>query len=200
MGGKMKRITAIGIGLFLIFIALASVGQAANTPYTIYGRVTSSGIGVNGAQVTIYNSDTHESISYAGYETLTTWTGLSGNGYYSANIGNMPTAWSRGDVVYVNVTYGSESVSQQFTIPEFDYIYELDIGFGITPGDETTNEGQYTWRGIPSFQQLVTWLQHIDLVDLAIALSIALLISWLFVVAFGKRRRKRRPIIIRRRI
>jgi len=182
--------------LFLFFLALMPITiQGANTPYTIYGRVTSDGIGVNGLHVTIYDSNTHESLSYLDYETLTTWTGVNGEGYYSANIGNMATAWARGDVIYVNLTYQGTAKSEQFTIPATGYIHEQDITFATGTGaGGQFGEGENQWRSVPGLWEIINWLRHINLEDLIVVLALALVVAGLLVAVFSRKRRHVTPI------
>jgi hypothetical protein len=187
------RITIIICSLLLVAF-VTPMAQAANPPYTVYGLVSYEGTGIDGIQVTIWNSNTNEMISYVDYETLTTWTGVSGPGYYSGNIGNMPTAWSRGDIVYVNATYLGTTLSESFTIPDSGYIYEVDLSFsaGTSSGGQES-EGTSQWHSVPGLSEIIEWIRSINTTDFAIVLVLALVLAGLL-VSISSRKGKRRPL------
>jgi len=190
----MRKYIAIAIvSLFFLSMMVVTV-QAENEPYTVYGRVTYDGSGINDAHVTIYDSNTHASISYTQYDTLVTWTGINGLGYYSSNIGNMATAWSRGDVIYVNVTLPVQSMSssEHFTIPATGYIYEKDMAFSSTTGGTggQLGEGENQWRSVPGLWEIINWFRSINLKDFIVTLFLFLLVASI-IIAIATRKRKR---------
>ena len=180
----------------LLFLCtfLSFTAQAANAPFTVYGRFYLDSVPYNGADITIYNSNTGESISSMEYSTLVTWSGTGGAGYYSGNIGNMPTNWTRGDVIYVNASYGGYSASSHFVIPDSGYIYEQDLNAG-TPASGTGGtpwEGENQYHSIPTLQDIIKWIRAINLTDFFIVLVFGLVIVGIISLVSRPRPRRKR--------
>lgn len=93
--------------LICLVLLLLPVTKSAPTPYTVYGHSSTF------ANIIVTNANTGESMAAVANEA----------GNYAVNLGNMNTAWSRGDRIFVN----SSSVSKNFTIPAAGYIMRQDL-------------------------------------------------------------------------
>jgi hypothetical protein len=118
-------------GAFIVVMVLASVFcfipmASAGTPFTVYGYVTNyEGAYTNGVSVTVVDTTTSQSLK------TTSVDGDTHSGFYQTNLGNLGSQWSRGDSIYVYVSYWVGNVHyygvENFTIPVAGYIYSLNI-------------------------------------------------------------------------
>lgn len=140
--GKMKNKHIVGImaaGLAILFILSCMPVQAGTQDsFVVYGTVSIGGTARNDLTVIIENVDTGEQL------TTTSATDDFGNdGYYSVNLGNLPSGWSRNDSIKVSFVYGTER-SETFSIPEVGTMYEQDVNMptpASPPRERLTFEG-----------------------------------------------------------
>ena len=120
MNKKLLISIITAIMLVSILASCIPVQAAPNTSFIIYGQTKVGNAEKNGVEVTVTNEDTGEEL------TTTSATDDFGNvGYYSVNLGNMPTQWSRGDNITITFKLGTTR-SSEFEIPDTGTIYKQD--------------------------------------------------------------------------
>ena len=127
-----KFVIGMTLGMLLIVSGLIVTEAQANDSYLVYGIVLKNDGNPNdGATVTITNA-AHPTEKI----TTTTFTDTFGSaGSFQANLGNLLSAWERGDNITVTATSGSWTGSRTFTIPIAGTMYEIaNISMNKTTG------------------------------------------------------------------
>jgi hypothetical protein len=116
------KMMAAGIAILFLFSCMPIQAQKPHDSFVVYGTITVGNTPRNGATVTIRNMGNGEEIT-----TTSKTDDFENNGYYSVNLGNLPSGWNRTSEIRVTASYGGSSRSSTFTMPAEGTTKRIDI-------------------------------------------------------------------------
>jgi hypothetical protein len=123
---KKILIWATTFGLtMLLLLSCMPVQAETSDPFIVYGIISVGTTPKNGVAVTIKNMNTGEELT-----KTTTTDDFDNVGYYSFNLGDMPSGWdkeARNETIRVTCTYGGQTKAETFTIPDEGTMYKQDV-------------------------------------------------------------------------
>jgi hypothetical protein len=115
-------IMVAGVALLFLFSCMPVQADTPHRSFIVYGTITVGNTPRNGATVTIRNMGNGEEIT-----TTSKTDDFENNGYYSVNLGNLPSGWNRTSEIRVTASYGGSSRSSTFTMPAEGTTKRIDI-------------------------------------------------------------------------
>lgn len=116
---------AAGIAILFIFSCMP-VQAGSDSSFVVYGQISVGTTKTDGIAVTVRNMDTGEEIT-----TMSKTDSFGNKGYYSVNLGNMPSGWARNethaDTIRISCTNAGNTKTETFTIPEAGTMYGQDV-------------------------------------------------------------------------
>jgi len=144
----MKKVSIFLLLSSVVLLSMLGTVASFNPSYTVYGVIeTVEGNPIQDASVTVTNTDTNES--------LNTTTGSEGK--YQVNLGNLPSGWSIGDTIDIEVSFDDVTVNDNFTTSGNRKMVDFELTFSdpvaiiiFTPetvfvGDVVEFDGSSSW-------------------------------------------------------